>query len=143
MSQPTPLPWWKTPWVLWNAAAVLAVVVLLGGLWLWQPSDLRFVREARLAGYPPEPLGAVLDQFITDPQWQSGRDADGQHWVTVRGRVNYLGATTAVVHFRVDPEHRSLALAGLELDGRPKNNLVQSAFLRRAYADYQKVLLQR
>jgi hypothetical protein len=138
-----PLPWWKTPWIVWNLLAIALVAGLLGFVWLRQPTDLRFVKGAHLAGFPEEPLGDVLDQFLGDPQWQATRDADGQHFVSVRGRVNYMGAATAVVLFRVDTERRSIALAGLELDGRPKPVLVQSDFLRRAYANYQKVLLRR
>lgn len=142
-SVPSPLPWWKTPWALWTLLGIVVVAALLGYIWLRHTSDLRFVKGSRLAGFPAEPLGDVLDQFIADPQWQAARDADGQHYVSVRGRVRYLGATTAVIRFRVAPEHQSLALAGLDLDGRPKNELVQSDFLRRAYANYQEALLKR
>jgi len=138
-----PLPWWKTPWVAWTGLGILLVACLLGCVWYLNASDVRFVRGTRLAGFPAEPLGEVLDQFLADPQWQAARDADGQHFVTVAGRVNYLGATTAVLRFRVDRSSRSIALAGLLLDGRAKNELVQSDFLRRAYANYQKVLLKR
>jgi hypothetical protein len=139
----TPLAWWKTPWVLWSLAAVVVAAGLLTFLATRQPSEVRFVQGARLAGHPDEPLGLVLEQFLGAPQWQASRAADGQHYVTVSGGVDYLGATMAVLRFRVDTEHGSLALAGLTLDGRPKDTLVQSDFLRRAYAHYEKVLLRR
>ena len=142
-ASPTPLPWWKTPWILWNVLAVAVIAVVLGFLWPRQPTELQFVKGAHLVGYPEEPMGEVLDQFFGDPQWQAHGDTDGQQYVSVGGRVNYLGAATAVLRFRVDVGRRSIALAGLELDGRPKPVLVQSDFLRRAYANYQKALLRR
>jgi hypothetical protein len=140
---PTPLAWWKTPWAVWCLVAVVAAAGLLGVIGMWRVSDVEFVKQARLAGYPDEPLGDVLEQFLGAAQWQAAHDADGQHYVSVSGRVDYLDAATAVLRFRVDSGRGVLGLDGLMLDGRPQGTLVQSDFLRRAYAHYEKALLRR
>jgi len=140
---PTPLAWWKTPWFLWSLGMLIVASGVLGFLAMHQTPDVLFVQRARLAGYLDEPLGLVLEQFFDKPQWGATCAADGQHYVTVSGRVNYMGATTATLRFRVDVDRSTLGLDGLVLDGRPKGTLVQSDFLRRAYAHYEKVLLRR
>lgn len=93
------------------------------------------VRNGHLSAYPDETIGSAVDNFIGNPEWETGVTDDGERIVNVRGRVSYDDAPAEIAIQFILHEDNSLEIWTMELNGQPLSKLEQVGFLESMYGN--------
>jgi ribosomal protein L37AE/L43A len=93
------------------------------------------VRNGHLSAYPDKTIGSAVDDFIGNPEWETGVTDDGERIVNVSGRVSYDGAPAEIAIQFILHEDNSLEIWTMELNGMPLSKLEQVGFLEAMYGN--------
>lgn len=93
------------------------------------------VKEGYLESYPSKSVGSAVNDFISQPKWDTGVTEDGQRIVNVTGKVIYMDERTEIsIQFFLHDDG-TFEIYTMELNDIPINRLEQMGFIEAMYGN--------
>ena len=110
------------------ALGAFAVLITLAGC--GDSAEVKMVKGGKLQMCPNATVEEMVDGFLGDPSWESGKSNDGQEFVNVEGKMTFQEKeVTAKVQFFINKDRTSFQYNAFEMNDIPQNNFIASALL--------------
>lgn len=101
----------------------IGVLVSLAGC--GDSAEIKMVKNGTLQMCPGSTVDQMVDGFMGDPSWESGKSDDGKEFVNAVGKITLQEKpVTAKVQFLIDKKQNSFQFNAFELNDIPQNNLM-------------------
>lgn len=104
-----------------KASGLACAVLLLSGC--GDDEMVTLVKEGSLYSCPSATVGEMVDSYLGDPSWESGKDDDNASFVNVGGDMTYAGnPVRGLVQFAVDAKAGTFQYQAFEVNEIPQDN---------------------
>jgi len=115
----------------WGWAVIILMAIFLVTVIIFQMSDsaqVTMVKKGTLRSCPNSTVERMVDSFMENPKWESGKTDNGMEYVNVEGGITFNEKpVTAKVQFLINMKNKTFTYNASQINEVPQNNFMAVA----------------
>ena len=109
---------------------ILITILMIFFLQSCSDPKVESIKAGSLNSCPEKTVGQMVTGFMSSPKWSSGKSADGQEFVNIRGGIIFQETeVTALIQFLINGD--SFEMGAVEFNGVPQNQFMGIGLLNK------------